>query len=419
MTPFIGLKDALYIHFLAFDISLVMATCTSSKLRRKGTISSLWPEAIGSTHIPKKTLSYRWIIENASALQYIDPNGFKSPTFEVVSPGTKTVIEWQLVISNRDEPGLDTVEERPPTVNVHRVNSLSQPSAYSLFLQPSDIKAKVLISDCTFLILNSDTDHEANHSATAATRTIQYDSNSGLLFQVQPRIGINRFIKQDDYLDGHTLTLQVNATLFFLTDYSERIETCNDVLVPADSIREDLGRFFQGDLFADVTITCGGKEFKAHKVILASQSPVFKKMFEIERSGVIEVPDITPAVMFYLLSYLYTGTAPHVDTLARELLNVANQYELPRLLSICETTLMSNITANSVLKILILAESYQAKTLKKACLGFIKCNFAIIYELDSWKELKASATHQNLALEVLENNQQAYSIPSVPKKRRK
>ena len=33
------------------------------------------------------------------------------------------------------------------------------------------------------------------------------------------------------------------------------METYNDVLVLADSIREDLGSFCQGDLFADVTIS--------------------------------------------------------------------------------------------------------------------------------------------------------------------
>ena len=61
-----------------------------------------------------------------------------------------------------------------------------------------------------------------------------------------------------------------------------------------------------------------GRSSEHNKIILASQSPVFKKMFEIDmkerRSGVIEVPDNTPAVMSDLLAYLYTGTAPHVDT---------------------------------------------------------------------------------------------------------
>ena len=398
-----------------------MATST------KGTISALWPKAIGSTILPEKTLSYRWIIHNAPVLlngKDIDPNGFTSPTFEAVSPGTETVTKWQLVISGRDELSLEDL-----VFNYIRQRSSTQSPAYSLILQPSnetDIRAKVLISDCTFFILNSDTDHEVKYRATAATRTIQLGSNPVSLLQSNTtvtckKIGINRFIIQEDltkYLDCHTLTLQVDATLFFLTDYLECVETCNDVLVPADSIRKDLGRFCQDDkLFSDVTITCGGKKFRAHKVILASQSPVFKKMFEIDmkerRSGVIEVPDITPAVMSDLLAYLYTGTAPHVDTLARELLNVANKYELPRLLSICETTLVTKITVRSVLEMLILAELHESKTLKKACLGFIKCNFAHISKLDSWTYMKASASHQNLVFEVLESSQQGYSTPCM------
>ena len=400
-----------------------MATST------KSTVSALWPKAIGSTILPEKTLSYRWIIHNAPALL---KNDFTSPTFEVVSPGTETVTKWQLVISGRDEPSLQDLHLAFDPSLFGQNHS----PAYSLILQPSnetDTRAKVLISDCIFFILNSDTDHKVKYRATAANRTIQLGSNPVPISLLQSnttvtckKIGINRFIKQEDltkYLDCHTLTLQVDATLFFLTDYLECVETCNDVLVPADSIREDLGRFCQGDkLFSDVTITCGGKEFRAHKLILASQSPVFKKMFEIDmrerRSGVIEVPDITPAVMSDLLAYLYTGTAPHVDTLARELLNVANKYELPRLLSICETTLVSKITADSVLEILILAELHESITLKKACLSFIKCNFAHISKLDSWKDMKASASHHDLVFEVLESNQQAYSIPSMPKKKK-
>ena len=262
--------------------------------------------------------------------------------------------------------------------------------------------SEILISDCTFSILNSIT-NEVKHSTTAATRKCVVGMQT-------EDYGVTNFLKQDEldkYLDGHTLTLQVDATLLCLTGHSECMET-SDTLVPADDIRKDLGSFCQGDLFSDVTITCGGKEFRAHKVILASQSPVFKKMFEIDmkerRSGVIEVPDITPAVMSDLLAYLYTGTAPHVDTLVRELLNVANKYELPRLLSICETTLVSKITVNSVFEILTLAELHQAKTLKKACLGFIKFNFTSICELDSWKDMKTtnSPIHQILVCEILE-----------------
>ena len=368
-------------------------------------VTTRTPTVIGSTSLPKRCLSYRWVINDAQVfLKNINaaPYGttrirnFKSPEFEVDLPLRdvyRRVSKWQLMITKST-------------------------ASFSLFLCKLDhsksakVASTILISDCAFSILNSST-NEVKYSATVATR----ECVVGDCVEMED-FGVSHFIKPlselTKYLDGHTLTLQVDATLLCLTDYSECVETSNR-LVPADNIREDIKSLYQDDSLADVTITCDGKEFRAHKVILASQSPVFKKMLEIDmkekRSGVIEVPDITPAVMSDLLAYLYTGTAPHVDTLARELLNAANKYELPRFLSICETTLVSKITANSVLEMLILAELHETETLKNACLGFIKCNYASISKLDSWKDMKASASHQNLVFEVLESNQQGYSTP--------
>ena len=385
------------------------------------------PGTIGSTSLPKRSLSYRWVINDAQVFLK-NATDFRSPMFEVNLPLRETsqrISKWQLVIKKTVPASFklylyytkniigtlsnSTVAkgQTKPLFNQSMPSGYAKPPAL-LFATPQtntvvsslgSTASKILISDCTFSILDSST-NKVKHSATAATREC--------VVGVQMEDFGVAIIKQDEltkYLDGHTLTLQVNATLLCLTDYSECVET-NNTLVPADNIRKDIKCLYQDVSFADVTITCDGKEFRAHKVILATQSPVFKKMFEIDmkerRSGVIEVSDITPAVMSDLLAYLYTGTAPHVDTLARELLNVANKYELPRLLSICETTLASKITANSVLEILILAELHQAKTLKKACLGFIKCNFTSICKLDSWIELKSSATHQILVIEVLE-----------------
>ena len=385
------------------------------------------PGTIGSTSLPKRSLSYRWVINDAQVFLK-NATDFRSPKFEINLPLRETsqrVSKWQLVIKKnassfslflcyaKNTTCTQSLPLSSQNINQFGIHQTQTSTGLVLSSQlprtrmaPSTVSSlgstasKILISDCTFSILNSST-NKVKHSATVATREC--------VVGVQMEdFGIANFIKQDEltkYLDGHTLTLQVNATLLCLTDYSECVETSN-TLVPADNIRKDVKSLYQDVSFADVTITCGGKEFRAHKVILASQSPVFKKMFEIDmkerRSGVIEVPDITPAVISDLLAYLYTGTAPHVDTLARELLNAANKYELPRFLSICETTLVSKITADSVLEMLILAELHQAKTLRKACLGFIKCNFTRICKLDSWIELKSSATHQILVIEVLE-----------------
>ena len=154
------------------------------------------------------------------------------------------------------------------------------------------------------------------------------------------------------------------------------------------------------------------EEFKAHKAILASQSPVFRKMLEADmkekRLGIIEIsdPDIKPAVISDLLAYLYTGTAPKMDKLevVKDLLNVANKYELSHLFAMCENRLNSEINVSSVVDLLVLADLYNATHLKKACLNFLLSHSDEVYQTDSWKQLKKNCEgHASLLLQIVES----------------
>ena len=82
-------------------------------------------------------------------------------------------------------------------------------------------------------------------------------------------------------------------------------------------------------LFTDMTIKCGDEEFKVHKAVLASQSPVFRKMFVSDMkekwTSLIEISDTNSAVITDMVAYLYTGTAPNIHTLAKDLLAVADK----------------------------------------------------------------------------------------------
>ena len=73
--------------------------------------------------------------------------------------------------------------------------------------------------------------------------------------------------------------------------------------------------------YTDVTLSCGEKEFQCHKLILASRSPVFRTMFEEvmkrKESGKIEIKDEKVEVIEEVLKYIYTGTAPNIDTLGK------------------------------------------------------------------------------------------------------
>jgi hypothetical protein len=77
-------------------------------------------------------------------------------------------------------------------------------------------------------------------------------------------------------------------------------------------------------------------------------------------SGIIEMTDITPAVLSDLVAYLYTGSAPNISTQARELLMVADKYEIHRLLLMCENELTMGIDADNVMDVPLFAEMHQA-----------------------------------------------------------
>ena len=51
---------------------------------------------------------------------------------------------------------------------------------------------------------------------------------------------------------------------------------CTPVKVPECRLSEDLGQLFDRSSFSDVTLCVGGREFLAHKAILAGELTSFK-----------------------------------------------------------------------------------------------------------------------------------------------
>ncbi|KAK4232676.1 BTB/POZ protein, partial [Achaetomium macrosporum] len=78
------------------------------------------------------------------------------------------------------------------------------------------------------------------------------------------------------------------------------------------SIFSSLSALFLSDKYSDMTITCGGRELKAHRAIVCSQSRFFDKAFSGGFSeavtGVIDLPEDDPDVLERFLQFLYTGT---------------------------------------------------------------------------------------------------------------
>ncbi|XP_065209109.1 speckle-type POZ protein B-like [Planococcus citri] len=163
------------------------------------------------------------------------------------------------------------------------------------------------------------------------------------------------------------------------------------------SFSRDLERIRIDEDFSDVTISVNGKNYPAHKVILAAHSSVFKVMFKNDmqesQKNYIIITDMEQETFEEMLHYIYTGEMRKLDEWAFELLPVANKYDLKELKIACEELLLSKISADNVGKILVLADMHNAEELKANALRFIKENYSNCgnYEnTEMWKILTES-----------------------------
>ena len=261
--------------------------------------------------------------------------------------------------------------------------------------------SKILVSDCTFQIVNLRTGeawYKENSFWGSKEQTIcnGAPTQCGHCYFSYSKVG--------EYSHNGTLVVQVEATIFCLSDPDEY--AC-DIQQLEDNVLAGNTSLLTDTSFSDVTIKCGDAEFKAHKAILASQSPVFKKMLESDmkeqRTNVIEIYDVDQAVISDMLAYFYTGRAPHIDTLVKELLDVADKYELLQLLAMCENKLKSDMNIHNVIELLILADMHNFSRLKIACLSYVYHNSDAVQSSSQWQELKKNCdSHASLLVELLD-----------------
>ena len=81
-----------------------------------------------------------------------------------------------------------------------------------------------------------------------------------------------------------------------------------------------------------------GKELKAHKVVLATQSPFFETL--LEKRWTEDVPANT---MDKILTYMYTGKVDNIEKAACKLLPKSEEYQLEGLKAKCEEALSKTL----------------------------------------------------------------------------
>ena len=201
-----------------------------------------------------------------------------------------------------------------------------------------------------------------------------------------------------DYSDLITVSATVKLVMLKCT-----LNTIDEVKIPPSALGNELGgllTFETGEKknkFTDVTFSITTNEsaspltFYAHKAVLAARSPVFAKMFEhnLQESATnsVMLSDVDPEVFKELLTYIYTGKAPHIQALASSLLNTAEKYQLGHLKVMCERQMSYGLAVKNAAETLVLAHTYRADQLKKNALKFIIKHRNEVRETKDWEKV--------------------------------
>ena len=148
----------------------------------------------------------------------------------------------------------------------------------------------------------------------------------------------------------------------------------------ADSLRESLTEMWRSDILCDVEITINGRSFRAHRIILAAESPYLNALVTnttmTERSGPIELKEIAANTFASALEFMYS----HETTLASQdelqpLLQAASLLGVPSLEAAVEAAIAQRLDPSSALHAFGLAEHLSLPVLAAAAKEIVLAHF--------------------------------------------
>jgi len=170
----------------------------------------------------------------------------------------------------------------------------------------------------------------------------------------------------------------------------KKVATAEPLVVASDQLSH-MELLWKEKPFADVTFVVQNEEIPAHRVILL-KCRYFQNMFN---SGMIEanskkinVPDISSTnfkgrylkvlkvnnTIIAILEYIYCDKINLTESLAIELIILADMYFLPNLKADCENYLSAKLTVENFVKVMKVAETADSEKLEKKVVSFLTSN---------------------------------------------
>ena len=140
----------------------------------------------------------------------------------------------------------------------------------------------------------------------------------------------------------------------------------------------------------DVTLVVeGGKEIKAHRIILSKASPFFERILNTDMKegieGVIHLEHCSTRLIEAILEFIYSGSVQILPEDAEEMMIAADFFLLPNLVQIATRSLI--MTTSNCLSTFFIAEQWHIEELIDKSNRFINANFATVVNSNEFMKL--------------------------------
>ncbi|KAI6184256.1 hypothetical protein M3Y97_00576500 [Aphelenchoides bicaudatus] len=351
-------------------------TGTSTESRRRvATRSKNASFSWTNTEVRYSQHSHDWIIQGFSQTdcRYLET------TFSITDKSTS---------STYTEPLVNTTYK----IRLHPQGNKSSNLEFSFFqifslAQNAKFKAK-------FFVFNSNNDEIPTTVYSGAQQLNGF-------FQYVRRNDLLKHIENDDELRLTVSVTTFSDTIMRHGNYLKHERS--DISQPDETLSKDFEVAFNDERFSDFKIYCGERKqcLHVHRVILAARSPYFSAMLSPHtkeyKEGKVEFPDLDYEVFSEILTFLYTGRAPRIRSMALEIMILCDRFQISQLKDLAIRVLKEVISSSNVCNILINADLHSALKLKEAAIEFIVQNSSTILKSNQWDLL---LTHAKLVTEV-------------------
>jgi len=141
--------------------------------------------------------------------------------------------------------------------------------------------------------------------------------------------------------------------------------------------------------FCDVILHVQGKQFFAHRMVLAAGSAFFDSMFKSKKTmrENLAISCQDPEIFQNFLNYFYTGSITLKKQNVGELIRLSHHFLVGKLKAYCAEFLERYLDVSNCLHVRQIAEKFQLPSLVKAAIEFVQNNLGEVINHDIMMDL--------------------------------